>query len=558
MPPRTTSTTRASSASSSSSPALTAPRKKVCFVHLDLGIGGAEQLIVHAARGLASKNHDVVIYTSFFDPNRCFPGLRLKTGPEDKSSPGGNVPGGAAEKKSPTVPVVLVGTFLPRSICGRFIILCSVLRMIWISLCVPWSEEFEVIVNDQVSVVNPYLRWVARSKLLFYCHHPDLLLSTNRSSSLMRFYRWPFDWLEEKTTALCEVLCVNSVYTAEVFRETFASLRGFQFQVDEEEGTPPSRQPGTENRTSGAEAGRRVRARNRRSSSATTAGTAGGTPGERGESLSGTGDVARTNDTGKPQQELHVLYPPADLREVDAFLVEEQAHPQTMRDDVLQLLAEYIAKSNAQLDSDAATAMARSLVQGRPFFCSLNRYERKKEIHLALEALGQLDALVGTPPNGLRGENTPILVIAGGYDPRVSENVEYFAELRAKLFLPRGSTPRILFLRSVPNKLRLWLLRNTIACVYTPFNEHFGMVPIEAMALHTLVIASNSGGPRESVAEVGGFLVEHSGEGFARGMKNVLDLEAEAKEALQNTARKRVEEKFSLESFVARMEKLVA
>lgn len=39
------------------------------------------------------------------------------------------------------------------------------------------------------------------------------------------------------------------------------------------------------------------------------------------------------------------------------------------------------------------------------------------------------------------------------------------------------------------------LLRNSRAVLYTPHNEHFGIVPVEAMYLGTPVIAVNSGGP---------------------------------------------------------------
>lgn len=45
---------------------------KVAFIHLDLGIGGAENLIVNAAKGLQSKGHDVSIYTAHHDPARAF------------------------------------------------------------------------------------------------------------------------------------------------------------------------------------------------------------------------------------------------------------------------------------------------------------------------------------------------------------------------------------------------------------------------------------------------------------------------------------------------------
>jgi alpha-1,3/alpha-1,6-mannosyltransferase len=44
---------------------------KVAFIHPDLGIGGAERLIVDAAVGL-SKNHEVVVFTSHHSPDHCF------------------------------------------------------------------------------------------------------------------------------------------------------------------------------------------------------------------------------------------------------------------------------------------------------------------------------------------------------------------------------------------------------------------------------------------------------------------------------------------------------
>ena len=45
---------------------------KVVFIHPDLGIGGAERLIVDAALALKSKNHDVKIVTAHHDVNHCF------------------------------------------------------------------------------------------------------------------------------------------------------------------------------------------------------------------------------------------------------------------------------------------------------------------------------------------------------------------------------------------------------------------------------------------------------------------------------------------------------
>jgi len=47
-------------------------KKKIIFIHPDLGIGGAERLVVDAAVGLQKKGHEVIIYTSHCDPNHCF------------------------------------------------------------------------------------------------------------------------------------------------------------------------------------------------------------------------------------------------------------------------------------------------------------------------------------------------------------------------------------------------------------------------------------------------------------------------------------------------------
>ncbi len=52
-------------------PGKTTPRT-VVFFHPDLGIGGAERLIVDAAVGLQEQGSKVTIFTSHCDPNHCF------------------------------------------------------------------------------------------------------------------------------------------------------------------------------------------------------------------------------------------------------------------------------------------------------------------------------------------------------------------------------------------------------------------------------------------------------------------------------------------------------
>ena len=43
------------------------------------------------------------------------------------------------------------------------------------------------------------------------------------------------------------------------------------------------------------------------------------------------------------------------------------------------------------------------------------------------------------------------------------------------------------------------MLEKTEMLLYTPENEHFGIVPVEAMHMGCLVMACDSGGPLESI-----------------------------------------------------------
>ncbi|KAL8894526.1 MAG: hypothetical protein Q9207_008485, partial [Kuettlingeria erythrocarpa] len=62
------------SSSYTKSPTSTSPRprRNIIFLHPDLGIGGAERLILDAALSLQSLGHVVTIYTSHRDPTHCF------------------------------------------------------------------------------------------------------------------------------------------------------------------------------------------------------------------------------------------------------------------------------------------------------------------------------------------------------------------------------------------------------------------------------------------------------------------------------------------------------
>lgn len=176
-------------------------------------------------------------------------------------------------------------------------------------------------------------------------------------------------------------------------------------------------------------------------------------------------------------------------------------------------------------------------------FLSLNRYERKKNLSLALEALAALENSLPTAQSaGIH------LVMAGGYDDRVTENVQHYTELKelaSKLHLEKSVT----FLRSPSDSLKVALLRGSTAVLYTPSREHFGIVPVEAMYCCCPVIAVNSGGPLESVADgETGFLCEPTAEAFAKAMERLIK-EPKLRRDMGEAGRRRVQDKFSLQAF---------
>jgi len=174
---------------------------RVAFIHPDLGIGGAERLIVDAALALKSRGHDIEMFTAHHDPGHCF-----------------------SETRDGTLMVSCAGDWLPRHCCQKGYAFWAYLRMIYVAIYLVFfsGKKFDVIVCDQISACIPVLKW-SGAKVLFYCHFPDQLL-TKRQNWLKKIYRWPIDRLEESTTGKADQVLVNSRFTAHVFHSTFKSL----------------------------------------------------------------------------------------------------------------------------------------------------------------------------------------------------------------------------------------------------------------------------------------------------------------------------------------------
>ena len=184
--------------------------KNIVFFHPDLGIGGAERLVVDAALGLQKLGHNVTIYTSHRDVNHCFD-----------------------EARDGTLDVRVRGDWLiPVTIFGRFKILCSILRQIHLVLAITINKELSKLKPtaffvDQLSAGIPFLRWYWEDqKILFYCHFPDLLLVRERQQWYKRVWRIGFDWWEGWGMRGADRVVVNSGFTKGVVEEIWAGLGG--------------------------------------------------------------------------------------------------------------------------------------------------------------------------------------------------------------------------------------------------------------------------------------------------------------------------------------------
>lgn len=150
---------------------------RILFLHPDLGIGGAERLVIDAAVALKNRGHSVSFLTNHHDRTHCF-----------------------EETRNGTLHVKVVGDWLPRSIFGKFFAFCAYFRMVYaafyITLFESRADKIDLIFCDLISIGIPILHLAKhRPKILFYCHFPDRLL-TKVGSFLKQFYRWPLNYLE--------------------------------------------------------------------------------------------------------------------------------------------------------------------------------------------------------------------------------------------------------------------------------------------------------------------------------------------------------------------------
>ena len=452
-------------------------RTKVTFLHLDLGIGGAERLVVDAAKQCMELGYQVQIYTTHHDITHCFP----ETLEKDKRASFVRVFGDWLPR------YVDVSLFTTRkenngggpgtnSTNRRFIALCGIIRMLYLAMVFivnhifTWKDETavcdaHVVFLDGLSAPIPLLS-IFGFPVLFYCHFPDRYLSpinleqqqpqSNDNGGIVakckRFYRDVVDLLEDISMAQATIIAVNSEFTASVCRESFSFLK-------------------------------------------------------------------------QSSSKLVTIYPAVNCTTGD-----KDDHGSGEEEEDLRLLSYCKGYKN--------------------IFVSLNRYERKKKLELAVTAFKDLIGIYGEEK---AMKESTLLVISGGYDEALEENSSYYQEL-VSLVDSLGLNDVVVFRRSISNDERVALLRKATALLYTPDREHFGIVPIEAMSLGTAVIAVASGGPLETIQDgVTGYLVEQDSQKFADAMYKILS-KSNHNQEMGKAGKDRVKALFSTDALGSKLE----
>ncbi|KAJ5457858.1 hypothetical protein N7475_009246 [Penicillium sp. IBT 31633x] len=440
-------------------------RSNVTIIHPDLGIGGAERLIIDVALALQNRGHRVTIYTSHRDKAHCF-----------------------EEARDGTLDVRVRGnTLFPAHVFGRLHILMAALRQLHLTVSLlselgtrgspetagtttDNEDRDDIFIVDQLPACVPFLksfgrpRGTRRQRILFYCHFPDQLLARrDEGGSLLRLakvlYRFPFDWFEGWAMSASDRVVANSKFSRGVVRSVFGPDR--------------------------------------------------------------LGDV-------------EVVYPCVDMDSGASVPEKEEEDP---------------------------------LWGGKKILLSINRFERKKDMALAIRAYNGL---------GAEKRKDTRLVIAGGYDNRVPENVQYHQELdklatslglktaTSKTVVSALSIPDdidVLFLLSVPTAFKDTLLAQSKLLLYTPINEHFGIVPVEAMRVGLPVLASNTGGPLETVVEgeTGWLRDAHADQEWTAVMDKVLyGLSREDTQRMALAGKDRAQKEFSLTAMGERLEEEIS
>ena len=495
----------------------------VVFIHLDLGIGGAESLVLNLAKAtlnisavndgsssiVESKSSSrISIYTTHCSPNHCYDEVKPPNGP--------------------LFPFVNVcGSWIPRKL--SFIggtALCSALRMLYLTYrAMKENPKADVFVIDVLPTGVPYLVNYCNVKagVLFYCHFPDQLLTrdtvngeqdcsdgsnnNNNNRGLMirllkqlkRFYRGILDKTEELTMSYSDLIVVNSQFTRTEVEKTFPSL--FLPLGNDGRGEDETYGERIKVLYPAIESSLSSRERKNFNDHARTS-----------EPYEGNGPIVSLNRFERKKNVALLLH-------------------------AYNLLLDKVSKGNLTIK------LPPLIIAGG--YDPLNVEN--------VEHLAELRSLADTI---LSSYNLPRSKV---HSPSSTSSQDSASTATSSNQQENDAT--IEFHLSISNAKRKQLLASASVWCYTPHREHFGIVPLEAMDAGVPVVAIRSGGPMETIVDgVTGTLVEYetmiAGQegqnttvcGFADAIASLLSDPIHSAEMGQR-GKERVHEIFGMDTF---------
>ena len=492
----------------------------VVFIHLDLGIGGAESLVLNLAKATSESDHgadgqqeaspsgSVSIYTTHCSPTHCYDEVKPPDGP-----------------LSPYVHVR--GSWIPRKFYFGGTALCSAIRMLYLTYrAVRENPQADVFVIDVLPTGVPYLVEYCNvtAGILFYCHFPDKLLTRDTvngetdtgderksiAGQLKQIYRWAMDTAEEWTMSYSDLIVVNSKFTRGEVEKVFPSL--FQSSRSNSEGNGY---------------GGRVKVLYPAIESSLSK--------QRRRTLGNEVDQKTNAPTNKPTAQGPIV-------SLNRF--------ERKKNVALLLHAYDLLLERASTDKDATT------IRNLPPLVIAGGYDP-----LNVENVEHLSELRTLADEILDKYNLPrSTVCSPSKSSTAGDDLEF----------TKCNNASIAFHPSISNAKRTQLLACASVWCYTPHREHFGIVPLEAMDAGVPVVAIRSGGPMETIVDgVTGYLVDYvpssvdndsdddakapqrdnlTVRGFAEAIHKLLSNPIQSK-VMGQRGRERVDEAFGMTTF---------
>lgn len=195
--------------------------------------------------------------------------------------------------------------------------------------------------------------------------------------------------------------------------------------------------------------------------------------------------------------------------------------------------------ANAEVISPGIDVRGRINRGDGRYFLYPSRISPQKRQHYAIEAFSRF----ARTPLGKRYK----LIIAGSLSSRYKDFAGYYDELK------KMNVPNVKFILNPDDAHLRDLYSRATGILYTPINEDFGLVPLEAMASQKPIISVNEGGPRETIINgKTGFLV-NSPASMAKRMEFLVEHQSITLQ-MGKAARRHVSSRYSWKAFFTKFD----